>query len=87
MQPHEVHQLPGAPSLVLPPKMTGELSIPRFGRDLTGEVDAAIVVDEHHITRRHLLPTCFVHRPRHRTPHDEIRAVVDLFQVLDLLRR
>ena len=41
--------------------------------------------DEHHVSGRHLLPPRFIHWSGNCSPHDKVRAGVNLFQIVNLL--
>src|SRR5438552_15131690 len=81
----EVHKLPRAASLVLSPKVSGELFISNLGGNLPRKTNATVVVDKHDVSRRHLLPPRFIHGPGNRSPHDKVRTVINLLQVFNLL--
>ena len=63
----------------------GEFLVPHLSGNLPSETDATVVIDKHHVSGRHLLPPGFIHWSGNCSPDDKVRAVVNLFQIVNLL--
>lgn len=68
----ELHQFPCAAALVFPPEIPSRLPTPILYGNFSCETNLPVVVDEHYVSGRHLLPSVFVHRAWDRAPGDEV---------------